>query len=93
MAILRIKEIRKLEEKELNKRTDELKLELSKERANINIGAPVTSPGRVREIRKTVARILTVKNERLRPAKVSVANKLKAEKFKQEVGKKGGEGK
>ncbi len=84
MAILRVKEIRKLEDKELDKRTEELRLELSKERANINIGAPVTSPGRVKEIRKTVARIQTVKNERLKLPKSSA---LKQEKPKLEVGK------
>jgi len=77
MAILRVKEIRKLEEKDLDKRMDELKLELSKERANINIGAPVTSPGRVKEIRKTVARILTIKNQRLKLPKTSLTSKPK----------------
>ena len=66
MAILRVKEIRKLEEKELDKRLEELKLELSKEKANINIGAPVASPGRVREIKRTVARILTIKSDRIK---------------------------
>ena len=77
MAIIKVKEIRKLEEKELDKRMNELKLELSKERANINIGAPVTSPGRVKEIRKTVARILTIKNERSRLPKASLVAKPK----------------
>ncbi|MBI4163243.1 MAG: 50S ribosomal protein L29 [Candidatus Aenigmarchaeota archaeon] len=84
MAILRIKEIRKSEEKDLNKKMEELKLELSKERANINIGAPVTSPGRVREIRKTIARILTVKNQRnQQPKTVSEKVKATADKTKQ----------
>jgi large subunit ribosomal protein L29 len=64
MAIIRIKEIRKLEEKERQKKVGELKLEFAKERANIAIGANVTSPGRLREIRKTIARIKTVENEK-----------------------------
>ena len=64
MAILKIKEIRKMDQKETNKNLRELRLELSKERANINIGANVTSPGRIREIRKTIARILTVREEK-----------------------------
>jgi len=61
MAVLRAKDIRKLSEKELEKKLDELRLELAKERANISIGASVTSPGRIREIRKTIARIQTIR--------------------------------
>lgn len=64
MAILRSKDIRKLSEKELEKKLDELKLELAKERANISIGASVTSPGRIREIRKTIARVRLIKSEK-----------------------------
>ena len=64
MAILKTKDIRKLNEKELDKKLDELKLELVKERANISIGATVTSPGRINEIRKTIARIRTIRNEK-----------------------------
>jgi large subunit ribosomal protein L29 len=64
MAILRSKDIRKLSEKELEKKLDELRLEIAKEKANISIGASVTSPGRIKEIRKTIARILSVKKEK-----------------------------
>ena len=64
MAILRVKEIRKMDEKQMEKHVRDLNLELSKERANIHIGASVTSPGKLREIRRTLARIKTVKNER-----------------------------
>ena len=65
MAILRTKDARKLEDKELDKRMADLKLELAKERGNIHIGGTVTSPGRIKEIRKAVARIHTVRNEKL----------------------------
>ncbi|MEE9323180.1 MAG: 50S ribosomal protein L29 [Candidatus Aenigmarchaeota archaeon] len=64
MAILRKKEIRKMDEKEIEKQLRELNLELSKEKANIHIGASVTSPGRLKEIRRTMARIKTIKNEK-----------------------------
>jgi len=63
MAVIRKKDIKKMSEKDMNKKLTELQLELSKERANINIGATVTSPGRLREIRKTIARIKTIKNQ------------------------------
>lgn len=64
MAILRKKDIRKMDEKELEKQMKELNLELSKEKANIHIGASVTSPGKLKEIRRTIARIKTIKNEK-----------------------------
>ena len=64
MASLRPKDIRKMDEKELEKQTRDLNLELAKERASIHIGASVTSPGRIREVRKTLARIKTIKREK-----------------------------
>ena len=64
MAILRPNEIRKMDRKSLEKKLDEFKLELSKEMANIYIGANVTSPGKIRETKKTIARIKTVLNEK-----------------------------
>ena len=63
MAILRPKEIRKMNDAETGKRIAELRLEFAKEKANIAIGANVTSPGRLKEIRKTIARIETIRNE------------------------------
>jgi large subunit ribosomal protein L29 len=64
MAILRVKEIRKLSDKDLDKKINQLELELAKEKANISIGADVTSPGRPKEIKRSIARILTIKNEK-----------------------------
>jgi large subunit ribosomal protein L29 len=64
MAILRKKEIRNMNEKDMDKKLSELNLEVAKERANISIGATVTSPGRIKEIRKTIARIKTLKREK-----------------------------
>ena len=82
MAILRVEEIRKLEEKDLNSKVTELKLELAKERANIRIGASVSSPGRLGEIKKTIARIETIKKEKLlKPKKQElIKSAKKAEK-------------
>lgn len=64
MAIMRKKEMRKMDAKEMDKKIGELRLELSKERANIYIGANVTSPGRIKEIRKTIARSHTIMREK-----------------------------
>jgi len=64
MAILKKKDMLKMDDKELDKQLNELNLELSKEKANVHIGANVTSPGRLREIRKTIARIKTLKRNK-----------------------------
>lgn len=64
MTILRKKDMVKMGDKELEAQLNELNLELSKEKANVHIGANVTSPGRLREMRKTIARIKTLKRNK-----------------------------
>lgn len=63
MAILKPKDIRGMKEKDLAKRLNELKLEMAKERANISIGATTTSPGKIKVMRRTIARIYSIQNE------------------------------
>jgi len=48
---------------DLINRLNELRLELAKERAQIAVGGSPSNPGRVKEIRKTIARILTELNK------------------------------
>ncbi|MFH1978498.1 MAG: 50S ribosomal protein L29 [Candidatus Aenigmatarchaeota archaeon] len=71
MAIIRPKDLRKMNPKDITKKMNELQLELAKERANINIGASVSSPGRLKEIKKTIARMKTLKNEKPKGGKTS----------------------
>jgi len=63
---MRIKELRKKSDGELEKLLKELRLELMKEKGNVEMGGNVKNPGRIRMIRKTIARILTLKTERAR---------------------------
>ena len=63
MAILRTKEIRGLTAVEREKRLDELRAELTRARALKTGGGTVESPGRIKEIRRAIARILTVSRE------------------------------
>ncbi|MFH0832680.1 MAG: 50S ribosomal protein L29 [Candidatus Aenigmatarchaeota archaeon] len=63
MAILKMKKLREMNEKDNDEKLMELKLELSKERASSNVGT-IKNPGRIKEIRKTIARILTIKSEK-----------------------------
>jgi len=61
---LRIKELRKLKPEDLDKKLNELKLELLKERGNIEMGGNIKNPGRIKIIRRDIARILTLKKEK-----------------------------
>ena len=69
MAIVKMKAVRGMADKELGEKLSELRLELSKERASSEIGT-VKNPGRIREIRRAVARILTEKGSREKKAAV-----------------------
>jgi ribosomal protein L29 len=53
-----------MSEKDLNEKTAELRLEMSKETASAEIGGTVKSPGKIREIRRTIARIKTHRSEK-----------------------------
>nr|MDO8135006.1 50S ribosomal protein L29 [Candidatus Njordarchaeum guaymaensis] len=63
MAILRIKEIRGMTPAEREKKLEELTAELTRSRALRTGAGTVESPGRIKQIRKTIARILTVNGE------------------------------
>ena len=63
MAILRPDEIRNMPESEIRQRLDQLEEELAGEKATMSLGSPPRNPGRVREIRRTIARILTILKE------------------------------
>jgi len=64
MAVLKIKQIKEMKDEELKKKLDELRLELLKEQGNVKMGRPTKNPGRIKELRKAIARVLTVQNER-----------------------------
>jgi large subunit ribosomal protein L29 len=63
MAILRSEEIRKMNANEQSEELDKLKMELIRERAIVSAGGAPESPGRIREIRRTIARIKTIQKE------------------------------
>lgn len=63
MAIIKRKELKNLSDEDIEKRLADLRLELGKERAAAYVGA-AKSPGKIREIKRTIARLLTIKKER-----------------------------
>lgn len=65
MARLKAKDIKKMNKEEKMKKIDELKFELSKSKANAQKGT-----SKAKEIKKTIARILTLNNEENKHSKV-----------------------
>lgn len=59
MAILRSDEIRAMNLDELKAKLRELRAELARERAMVSGGGTLENPSRSRELRRTIARILT----------------------------------
>jgi large subunit ribosomal protein L29 len=69
MPIIRLKDIVDMESKERSKRLSELRTEKSRLRTMISAGGAVENPARIREIRKTIARILTIENKQKKTSK------------------------
>lgn len=62
MAVLKKKQIREMDAGERDKKIGEFRLELMKEKGHVAVSGAVSNPGKIREIRKTIARMLTQKN-------------------------------
>ncbi|WP_054839837.1 50S ribosomal protein L29 [Thermococcus sp. JCM 11816] len=60
-------EIREMSIEEIDKKIRELRLELAKERGVLTMGASMENPPMViRNLRRDIARLLTIKREKLR---------------------------
>ncbi|MCJ7450193.1 MAG: 50S ribosomal protein L29 [Candidatus Nanohaloarchaeota archaeon QJJ-9] len=64
MAILKAEEIRDMSAKEREEKLNDLKLELSKEDGKVASGGFPEDPGRIKEIKRTIARIKTIENQK-----------------------------
>ena len=62
---MKAKELRVMNELDLENKTIELKKELMKINSQIAIGTIPKNPGKVREMKRTIAKILTIKHEKL----------------------------
>jgi len=81
MAIIRIHEIRKLAKEARAKRLSALKAELSTLMATQALGGSIENPGRIRLLKKTIARFHTVaREEELGIAKVGAEDESKVGK-------------
>lgn len=70
MPILRVKEIRDMSSEERTKKVGEFRTELLRLRTMVKAGGSVENPRRIKELRKAIARILTMERmQGLIPAK------------------------
>ncbi len=81
---MRAKELRSIPREDLLSKLSELKKELIKHNAQIATGTTPKSPGQVREIKKTIARILTIAKEKPSTKSKKVEEKIKPKEEKSE---------
>lgn len=75
MAIkIKIQDLRKMGSKELENKLKELKMDLIKMNAQRSTGTALENPGKIKQVKKTISRILTILH--------SKANKPKMEELK-----------
>lgn len=63
MPILRVTEIRGMSSEERKEKLNELRSELLRLKTMTKAGGAVENPSRIKEMRKTIARILTIEHE------------------------------
>lgn len=80
MAIIKKKDLRAMGEGELRDKKQELETELSRERGAIASGTKAENPGKIKEMKRTIARINTILNERNRSKLSSKSKKNRGEK-------------
>jgi large subunit ribosomal protein L29 len=63
MAIFRMDELRNMSDEEITEELRKLVSELVRERGLVTAGGAPEKPGRIRDLRRTIARIKTVQRE------------------------------
>ena len=63
MPILRLKDIKGMSAEERVEKVSEFRTELARLKTMVRAGGAVENPARIRELRKTIAKILTIENE------------------------------
>ena len=66
MAIFRAQEVQQLSDVEMQEQMEKLKEELIQHNGKVSAGGSTENPGRIRELRRTIARIKTEANSRRR---------------------------
>ena len=63
MAILRLKDIRDMSSEKRKEKVTEFRTELARLRTMVAAGGAIDNPAQIRELRKAIARILTIEAE------------------------------
>ena len=63
MPVLRVREIRGMSVEDRDKKLSELRAELARLRTMVRAGGAVENPARIRELRKAIAKVLTIQKE------------------------------
>lgn len=63
MPILRKKDIRAMSSEDRKRKLTELQTELVRLKTMVKAGGAIENPARMRELRKTIARVLTIEHE------------------------------
>ncbi len=63
MAIIRLSEMRKMKPEDQDSKLIELRMELARLRATQAMGGTPENPSRIKVLRKTVARLITIQHE------------------------------
>jgi large subunit ribosomal protein L29 len=66
MAILRLKDIRDMSSVQRTAKINEFRTELSRLKTMVAAGGSIDNPSQIRELRKTIARMLTIESEEKR---------------------------
>jgi large subunit ribosomal protein L29 len=63
VPIIRLKDIKGMSAEDRDKKLSELRAELARLRTMVRAGGAVENPARIRELRKAIAKLITIKNE------------------------------
>lgn len=63
MAILRVKDIREMSSDKRIEKLNEFRTELARLKTMVAAGGSIDNPSQIRELRKIIARILTIESE------------------------------
>jgi len=88
MPIIRLKEVREMSHENRLKKLGELQTELMRLKTMVKAGGSIENPARVRELRKTIARILTINSEPKPVKKEEKKEKKKKEPKEKKAAKK-----
>ena len=81
---MRVKEINALSNEDRDNKLADLRIELARFRTMVNAGGAVENPTRIRELRRTIAQILTVENEKKLGIRQPAAEKVEKQEKKAE---------